>query len=414
MKRILPVLLLAFVVTIASAEEITFVSWNILNFPGSTGAIREPEFRTVLSTIGPDVVVAEEVLGTNGRDDFLDHVLNTLEPGAWAAGFFHDGYDTDRALFYRIGAVEVLDGGWLDTALRDIDWWLLRLPQSGETFRVYVMHLKASTGSDNEQKRLAEVTILRNNLDTLDASLPVLVAGDLNIYGASEPAYQKLLESGVGQLHDPIEQPGEWHDNASFAAIHTQSPRTSSFGGGATGGMDDRFDQILVTDDLLNDSGIELLPASYTAYGNDGAHFNTSLINGPNGVVPDSVAEAIHAASDHLPMIVTISAPVGTAVAGPVPVRETRLAAAPNPFNPSTRITFLLPESADGGPLSLLVYEPSGRRVRTLLEGPARAGEGDTAWDGTDDRGRPVSSGVYILRLLWNGGSQSGRLVLVR
>ena len=413
MRRIGILLVLLLFAATAGAEEITFLSWNILNFPGSTGSSREPAFRTVIASIDPDVVVAQEVLGTNGRDDFLDNVLNTLEPGAWAAGYFHDGYDTDRALFYRIGAVEVLDAGYLDTALRDIDWWLLRLPESGESLRVYTAHLKASTGSTNEQKRLAEATHLRNDLDSLDENIPVIFAGDLNVYGASEPAYQKLLEAGTGRLYDPIDEYGEWHNNSSFAAIHTQSPRTSSFGGGATGGMDDRFDQILVTDDLLDDEGIEIEPASYTAYGNDGAHFNTSLIDGPNGVVPDSIAQAIHDASDHLPIIVTLGATVETEVASALPPAVARLVAAPNPFNPTTRILFRAPEGAAAGPLSLIVYDPAGRRVRTLLRDAAPV-EGEAVWDGRDDRGRPVPSGVYLCRLVWNGGSRNGRLVLVR
>jgi hypothetical protein len=79
------------------------------------------------------------------------------------------------------------------------------------------------------------------------------VAGDLNIYDSYEPAYQLMMSAGDAKLYDPISQPGNWHNNVSFAAIHTQSTRTEAFGGGATGGLDDRFDQILVTDDLLDD-----------------------------------------------------------------------------------------------------------------------------------------------------------------
>ncbi|MCH6573843.1 MAG: hypothetical protein IH795_01365, partial [Bacteroidetes bacterium] len=49
-----------------------------------------------------------------------------------------------------------------------------------------------------------------------------------------------------------------WHNNFSFVEIHTQSPRTRQFGGGANGGMDDRFDMIL-TSQSINDEGVLLI-----------------------------------------------------------------------------------------------------------------------------------------------------------
>ena len=51
-------------------------------------------------------------------------------------------------------------------------------------------------------------------------------------------------DNNNGQLFDPINRIGHWHNNSSFADVHTQSPRTSSFGGGANGGMDDRLSLI--------------------------------------------------------------------------------------------------------------------------------------------------------------------------
>ena len=68
----------------------------------------------------------------------------------------------------------------------------------------------------------------------------------------------------------------------------------------------------------------------------------------------------------------------------------------PNPFNPGTRIRFALP--ADGE-ASLTVYNAFGQRVRTLAEGRHRAGHYLVDWDGTDDSGRAVASGVYHYRL---------------
>ena len=57
-----------------------------------------------------------------------------------------------------------------------------------------------------------------------------------------------------GRLFDPIDRIGHWHNNSSYADVHTQSTRTTQFGGGANGGMDDRFDWLFVSEAILNDS----------------------------------------------------------------------------------------------------------------------------------------------------------------
>ena len=69
---------------------------------------------------------------------------------------------------------------------------------------------------------------------------------------------------------------------------------------------------------------------------------------------------------------------------------------APNPFNPVTTIAFALPEQAD---VSLKVYNMAGRVVRTLVNGPEGPGTHSVVWDGRDEAGRTVASGVYFYRM---------------
>jgi YVTN family beta-propeller protein len=88
----------------------------------------------------------------------------------------------------------------------------------------------------------------------------------------------------------------------------------------------------------------------------------------------------------------------GTSVAdGQLPAGSVNLVAYPNPFNPSTRITFTLGEDAAG---ELAVYDLAGRRVRLLAQGSWSAGAHVYHWDGRDDSGRRIGSGVYAVRLL--------------
>jgi predicted deacylase len=84
----------------------------------------------------------------------------------------------------------------------------------------------------------------------------------------------------------------------------------------------------------------------------------------------------------------------------------------PNPFNPRTTIRFDVP--ADG-PVDLAVYNASGRVVRTLVAGEDRtAGRHEVDWNGTDDRGIPVASGVYFARIAVAGQEMSSKMVLLK
>jgi hypothetical protein len=60
------------------------------------------------------------------------------------------------------------------------------------------------------------------------------------------------------------------------------------------------------------------------------------------------------------------------------------------------------------------IYDPSGRHVRSLVAGPGRGGESVAHWDGRDDAGRMVESGVYLVRAAGNGASATGRVVWMR
>lgn len=83
----------------------------------------------------------------------------------------------------------------------------------------------------------------------------------------------------------------------------------------------------------------------------------------------------------------------------------------PNPFNPTTKISFYLPESAR---VRLDVYDVSGARVRTLVQGFASAGAHHPVWDGRDDDGDPVGSGVYFYRLTSGKTQLTRKMVLLK
>jgi hypothetical protein len=83
----------------------------------------------------------------------------------------------------------------------------------------------------------------------------------------------------------------------------------------------------------------------------------------------------------------------------------------PNPFGPETRIVYELPQ---GGRAELRIYAVNGRLVRRLAEEVRSAGRHSVVWDGLDESGRAVSSGVYFYTLAAPGVEESRKMLLLR
>ncbi len=286
-------------------DEILLMSYNLLNYPGSNGSAREPHYRTIIDSLQPDVLVVQELSDPSGMSDLLQHVLN-YNSSVYSAGTFLNGPDSDNGLFYKASVFEFISNTSIGTDLRDINAFMLKHLASGDTLIIYAAHLKAGSNSSDEVQRGTEVDSLRKVTNQLHPGAYFVVCGDFNFYSSSETAYQKLLSvSGNGKFNDVLSMSGTWN-SPSYALYHTQSPRTTSFGGGANGGLDDRFDLILFSDGIYQSGGFDIVTNSYKVYGNDGQHYNQALNTPPYGSYSSTTASALHAASDHLPVIVRL------------------------------------------------------------------------------------------------------------
>jgi hypothetical protein len=83
----------------------------------------------------------------------------------------------------------------------------------------------------------------------------------------------------------------------------------------------------------------------------------------------------------------------------------------PNPFNPSTTIGFDLPAASD---IQVVVYDLLGKKVRSLMAGKLEAGHHEYIWDGKNDKGDPLPSGVYFYRLQGEGFSSTRKMLLLK
>lgn len=321
---LLTLLLLSFA---AQAQDtLRMVNFNMLNvnvasmLGTGTTTNRAPHYRAIFQHLQPDVLALEEITDAATVGHILNLTLNVNGKTFYQAAQFIDGPDSDNMLIYNSNKVGLLRQGVVKTALRDINYYDIyykhaNLAQGADTVkaRIFLVHLKASQGTAEEAQRAAEV----QNLITFMNANPFrnqMVSGDFNLYTASEAAYQALVTNATAPFRDPINRPGAWNNNAAFADIHTQSPRVAQFGGGSNGGIDDRFDFILPTPNMvganpqtLGNDSLVYIPGSYRAVGNDGRHFNLAIIDPPvNTSAPDSVIQGIYNGSDHLPVAMNL------------------------------------------------------------------------------------------------------------
>jgi PKD repeat protein/subtilisin-like proprotein convertase family protein len=293
-------------------EQITLLNYNLLNYPdqGSIAtdtALRDPYYRTIVQYVDPDIMITQENTGSNGISFFLSNVLNA-NSNTYSAGTFINGFDSDNAIYYKTAKFSFVSNTPIITDLRDINEFKLVHLLSGDTLRIFSVHLKASNTAPDEDQRALEVDSLRKYTNALPAGTNFLICGDFNIYKSSEQAYQKLLAvtpGADGHFIDPITMTGTWN-NIAYAPYHTQSTRTRAFGGGSTGGCNDRFDLILFSNAMMQTGGVSYVPLSTQPVGNDGNHYNDSINKQPNTAVPLNVADAIYNGSDHLPVVCKI------------------------------------------------------------------------------------------------------------
>jgi hypothetical protein len=83
----------------------------------------------------------------------------------------------------------------------------------------------------------------------------------------------------------------------------------------------------------------------------------------------------------------------------------------PNPFNPTTTIQFSL---AQEGPVRIKIYDVTGKRVKTLVDRTMEAGLHTLSWDGTNDEGNPLGSGVYWSQMTAGSHVSNKKMIVLK
>ncbi len=357
---------------------VKLMCWNLLNYPSASNtsadtALRHPFYRTVIQYESPDILVTEENTSSAATTWFLNTVMN-VNGTVYSKGTFINGPDTDNEIYFRSSDFTFISNVPIHTALRDISEFKLKHISTGDTIRIYAVHLKASSGSPYDTLRGAEVDSLRKVTNALASGSNFVVCGDFNFYGDYEPGYVNLLQNNStddGNFVDPISMTGTWH-YYPYRFYHTQSTRTTSFGGGATGGLNDRFDMMLFSTAISQGtSGIAYVAGSTTPVGNDGNHYNLDINAVPNTAAPSNVIDALYNASDHLPVyaMFNFSSTSGIQSLENNPVEFSLF---PNPAHDEALIKFTLKESSD---VSIKVFDAIGKEVVAFLNAHQLQGE---------------------------------------
>lgn len=392
-------------------DTLTVMQYNLLYYGEITGfcnnsnnslEMKDPHLRNILDFVKPDIFTVNEMSQNESiHQHMLDENLNInfINYYKRAASSNTAGSSIVNMLYYDSRKLKLKAQFTAQNYVRDVDVYQLYYNSNdlalGDTAFVVcvVAHLKAgsSSGDAGSRKIMAENTM--RFLETRFAQENVLFMGDFNFYSGNEAAFQTMLNYANADMRflDPIGQIGEWNNNAFYAGIHTQSTNTGS-GCKSGGGLDDRFDFILISDEVrFGTNKVRYVQESYKALGQDGQRFNNTMISPPqNAVVPANIASAFYNFSDHLPVTLQLRIEKTLGV-GESNSRPFLAEISPNPVTYEAKLSFYMPKY---GSLQLQITDINGRVIRNESV-ELFSGKQSISLNTND-----LQSGVYIISLI--------------
>lgn len=399
----------------AQVATVRIMTYNILNYRNSTNECngntnsssgKEVALDTIVRNMQPHIICFQEIgASANNATYLLNNALNTTSATNWSTtNYTNNSFSSlTNVVAYRSDMFGVLSQDVItrdlgnNNLVRVVDVVrfyykdpLLNALSDTVTFTVITAHFKAGSGTSNSSQRNAMAAAIIDYIDNDAIDENILLMGDFNMYASSESGYQTLIAGNTFRFEDPINTSGSWNNNSSFAAVHTQSTRNggsnSCFSGG---GLDDRFDQILCSEEVVEgEDGMVYVPNTYFAVGNDGNHFNDPVNAGTNYSVSSTVLSALYTLSDHLPVIADFDIDLQglNTTELDIPVLE----------NPLRQPALLSDYYLQYG---LKVYSFDGRKLFEKEEGQVATLQG-------------LPSGMYIAHWSKNGRSATSKLML--
>lgn len=255
---------------------IKVMSYNVLNYPFGDIENRIDTLKVITDYVQPDLLLLQELKSGEALQDIAEICFEGYADPYGASEFVqqvsnpNSSWKLQQALVYNQAKFGMASEEVVTSVHRDLNAFKLYFRddahlQGDTTFLyVFVTHLKSSQGFDNEQRRLQMMESFTTYFNTLPSDALAIFGGDFNLYTSDEPAYDLILSPANNIVwEDPINAPGNWHSSSyPFRQIHTQSCREQEiFGDGAGGGMDDRFDFVMGSTELMDQANPHSLRA---------------------------------------------------------------------------------------------------------------------------------------------------------
>lgn len=330
--------ILLFVVSLLQGQtRIKTMFYNTLNYNSNAESeARTPHLKTILDEVKPDLFMVCELKNETASNYLFNNAIITSNPSFKKADFNTSrspATDLLQMVYYNADKLTLEFNEVIPTGVRDINHYTLKLKTASETrIEVFVTHLKASAGISDRQKRSESVDLFVRQLDRLPIDAYVIFAGDFNFYTSNEEGFQKIIDKNNPiQILDPINRlcpdfPPQFStnyyfenrsddlyrqyfwNNSSFADIHSQSTRNSQLNGdGVGGGMDDRFDFIMLSKNFTESTEMKFVNNSYKTIGNNGNCYNSFVSNTTcTGEFSQNLRNALFNFSDHLPIVLEL------------------------------------------------------------------------------------------------------------
>jgi hypothetical protein len=404
-----------------NSNTIRFLSYNVLN-DGLFDPPRVPYFTRLLQAIQPAIIGFVEIYNHTASQT-VSQVENILPSGAqqqwYASKVAPDVIAVSR---YPIQNTFAIEGS---TPSSNNGAFLIDLrPQFDSDLLLVVAHPPAGSNNTGRQYEIdAIMAFIRDakaagGVLTLMPNTPIMIIGDLNLVGYAQQLTTLLSGQIVntGQFGQPFIPDWDGTDFSDLLPRCVNLPMYFTWYSDFSSFSPGRLDFMIYSDSVIESLQQFILftaslpPDTLSAYG--------------------LMAEDATSASDHLPVVgdFVVQNSLGSETqANAVPQSFELERNYPNPFNPETNIGFRLPAGvsqagiSDGstslttgfGFVELKIYDIMGREVKTLVKDQLAPGSYEVQWDGQDDAGEAVASGIYIYRLkISSPGAGTGAVIL--
>lgn len=301
-------------------DTVVMMQYNLLYYHVNPGFCNQTnnnvdakaeQLKKTINYIKPDIFAVNELGSTQEAvNHVLNNALNVDGVTHYAAAEIENqvGSNIMNMLFYNQDKFNLKSQTSVVTEVRDINIYTLEYTNTPEPVEIHcaVAHLKAGSSTSDRAKRAEMTAALMEYLQTHPNTKNFMFSGDFNTRKSSEQSLQNLLNPQGDAIIfvDPADAIGDWYNKYAMRMHHTQATRKQNVGCYASGGMDDRFDFIMTSDDVLtSENNFQYIEDSYFAVGQDGNRFDESLIVPENTSAPAEVINALYNTSDHLPVV---------------------------------------------------------------------------------------------------------------